>query len=313
MPDPISNIPELMLGTAMWGWTIDPKECFALMDCFYESGNRKVDAATNYPIDKNKEHFRLAENILLEWIKAHQVTDLQVNMKIGSLNNLKSPEHNLSKSFLMMNMGDYLQRFQSNLYGLMVHWDNREEKTAIGKTLEALDLFRKNGLAPGLSGIKNPQIYAELNQSYKLDFDIQIKHNLLHSDYQRYADFHKKRRFYTYGINAGGIKLDQKAYRENSSLQARSGQIQIPADLIPNLLQIKKEANKNKSRLPLSTMNHFGMIFAYYQPDVKGILLGTSQIDQLKSSLEFYGILSEAEYSDVWGCVKSNLASFRSQ
>ena len=305
MSNPIPNIPGLMLGTAMWGWTVDPKECFALLDCFYESGNRKVDCATNYPIDKNTVHFRLAENILLEWIKAHQVTDLQVNMKIGSLNNLKSPEHNLSKSFLMMNMGDYLQRFQSNLYGLMVHWDKRETESAIEKTMEALNLFRENGLTPGLSGIKNPQVYAKLNQPYSLEFDIQIKHNLLHSDYHRYVEFHKKKRFYTYGINAGGIKLDQDAYRENSSLQARSGQVQLPSGLIPNLIKIKEEANKIKGRQALSTMNHFGMIFAYYQPDVKGILLGTSRIDQLKSSLEFYKILGEADYSDVYRLQKS--------
>lgn len=66
----------------------------------------KVDAAVNYPINKNPDDFRAAEHILLDWVRTHGIRDLKITMKLGSLNNLRSPEHNLSKSFLLLNL-DY--------------------------------------------------------------------------------------------------------------------------------------------------------------------------------------------------------------
>ena len=62
---------ELVLGTAMWGWTVDKVTAFQLLDAWYAAGQRKVDTATNYPIDRVPEHFRLAEQILAEWIRAN--------------------------------------------------------------------------------------------------------------------------------------------------------------------------------------------------------------------------------------------------
>ncbi len=101
---PVTNhqSPTLILGTAMWGWTTPRETAFAMLDEWYSRGFREVDTATNYPIDRDPEHFRLAEKILLEWIAAHGVTDLEVMMKIGSVNNLRSPEHLLTKSFILM-------------------------------------------------------------------------------------------------------------------------------------------------------------------------------------------------------------------
>ena len=57
---------EIMLGTALWGWTTPPTVCYQLLDHFYESGYRQVDAATNYPINKNPSDFRRGEKILAE-------------------------------------------------------------------------------------------------------------------------------------------------------------------------------------------------------------------------------------------------------
>lgn len=289
-----------ILGTAMWGWTTPKKVAFELLDEFYQQGFREVDGATNYPINKNTKDWRAAEKILQEWIKANGVTDLKIMMKVGSLNNLKTPDHNLSKSFLLMNLEEYRSMFGSNLDTWMIHWDNRDDKAAVFKTLEVLQFAKNEGFRVGVSGLKYPEHYAGLNEEFNLDFRIQIKHNLLHSDYEKYHFFHGKRRFITYGINAGGIKLNSENYNKNSSLKARAADWSPPTPLIEKAQRVISEANQDATRSNLATFNHLGMIYAYYHDDISGILLGTSRVNQLKNSLDFMAQMQANNYEDVF-------------
>ncbi len=299
MPDQLPP-PNLILGTAQWGWTTNRQTAFSLLDEWYANGFREVDTATNYPIDKNPDHFRSAETILQEWVKANGITDLQVMMKIGSVNNLFTPEHILTKSFLLMMLDEYRHLFGSNLDTILVHWDNRESKDEIRESLEALETAKETGYKIGLSGIRYPALYAELNEEFNFDFRIQIKHNVLHSDYQRYASFHGSQRFITYGINAGGIKLDSSEYAANSTLKARGGDLSTEPPIVLKIKDLIKSINLNNDLPPIHSFFQIGMINAFYHTDVQGILLGTSKIEQLKQSTDFYQILRKADYSDVY-------------
>lgn len=299
---PNKNIPHpgLILGTAMWGWTVPEKHCFALLDEHYNRGFRQVDGATNYPINKRPEDFRKSENILLEWIGANGIRDLKVMMKIGSVNNMRSPEHNLNKSFLLMNLDDYRFRFGNNLDTLMIHWDNRSDKSLVLESLEALKQARDLGLRIGLSGIRHPEVYAQLNEGFSFNFSIQMKHNLLHSDYQSYQAFHGQNCFIAYGINAGGIKMDTSEYSGVSSFEARGGNTKVRHPIVAPLLKIIKKANSKKGAKAVKNFNHCGMTFAFYSPDISGILLGPSKVAQLKESLDFFEDLKNGSYFDLY-------------
>ena len=296
--------PSLILGTAMWGWTTPRATCFQLLNHFYQEGYREVDGATNYPINKKTEDFRKAETLLQEWIKAHEVRDLKVMMKVGSINNLRTPENNLSKSFLLMLLDEYRNTFGTNLDTLMIHWDNRAEEKEIRESLEALAIARAQGLRIGLSGIRHPEIYARIQEDMGLEFRIQIKHNLLHSDYSRYQPFHGKAGFITYGINAGGVKLDPGEYSLESSLKARGGNIEQEHPFAGTLRSILAKANQTPGRPAVSTFNHCGMTFAYHSPDVSGILVGPSKQQQLEDSLDFYTALKTYDYRDLYQNLK---------
>lgn len=291
--------PTLLLGTAMWGWTTSRQTAFEMLDEWYAQGLREVDAATNYPIDKDPAHFRLAERILVEWIDAHGIDDLQVVVKVGSINNLRTPDHDLSKAFLLEKLAEYQTSLRANLATLMVHWDNRALAAELRETLEALAIAAQHGLRVGLSGIAHPASYAQLNHEFGLDFRIQFKHNLLQSDYGRYAPFHGQNRFIAYGINAGGLKLDADAYTAQSSLLARGGQPAAPS-LTHRLGAVIDSANRHLGRPALSAMHELGMIYAFYQADMQGILLGGSSTAQLKSSIDFHQTLKDYDYSDVY-------------
>lgn len=297
--------PTLLLGAAMWGWTIPRAACFGLLDYFYGQGFREVDGATNYPINKKIEDFRKAENILLEWIRANQVQDLKVCMKVGSINNLRTPEINLSKSFLLMLLDEYRNLFGPNLDTFMIHWDNRPEEGPARESLEALQIAREMGLRVGLSGIRHPEVYARLNESFGIKFRIQAKHNILQSDYARYRPFHGRAAFITYGINAGGMKLDQKEYHAGSTLKARGGNTEAEHPLAGPLRAILRQASQKEGRPQAVNFNHCGMAFSFYSPDVEGILLGASSLEQLKDSIGFYRALTTYDYRDLYKNLRS--------
>ncbi len=247
----------------MWGWNVPRETAFDLLDFFYKNGFREIDAATNYPINKDATAFRLSEKILAEWIKVNGVVDLKIIQKIGSINNQRTPEINLNKSFLLLIADEYQHLFRSNLDCLMIHWDNRMDKNDVENTFEAFDYFNKIGLKIGLSGIKYPDIYSEINSQFNYKFTIEVKHNPIQSDLSRYSSLlNKDNRFLAYGINAGGLKLPDENRGELSSFELRGGK----KELVEQLLAKTGEHPKNM------TMNQLGLIFVAGTLDDVGVV-----------------------------------------
>jgi len=292
---------DLVLGTAQWGWTIDRQTAFSLLDFWLESGERHIDAATNYPIDKNPAHFRLSEQMLSEYIAAHGLHDLRIVMKIGSLNNLRTPDINLAPSFLRMMTEEYLRLYGDNLGRIMIHWDNRDSEKDIRSGLEVLAAIQQEfGLEPGLSGIKHPQWYAVANQDYNLEFDIQLKHNVFQSDLPHYEPLrHANHRFFAYGINGGGVRL-QADYKEDSTYLARGGDPDKVANSLAYLRLKLPEWNTAFVRPPVQTMNHLGLIHAVLNPEIGGLVVGASSVAQLQQTFEFVRNIETFDYEDVY-------------
>ncbi len=294
----------LILGTAMWGWTMDRATCFELLDLFYAAGGREVDGATNYPINKDPGAFRLAEKILLEWIDAHQVTDLKVMMKLGSINNMRTPECNLSKSFLLFGLEEYQNTFGENLDTIMIHWDNRDELDQIKETVAALAVARATGYRIGWSGLRCPDQYAEALAENPMPIRIQLKHNILQSAYSHYEAFHGKAQFIAYGINAGGLKLDTDHYRKDGSLKARGGDKESAAAIVSDLQRIVKQAAEKQGNPSPLSMNHLAMIYALQYPGIDQILIGPSRKEQLADCLNWAENIAAYDYSDVFSSLK---------
>lgn len=311
----------LILGTAQWGWTVSEKEAFQILDAWLSTGHKQIDCATNYPINRNPADFRAAEKILQEYIKAHGLHDLQITMKIGSLDNQRSPEVNLSPSFLQMMTEEYFRIFDSNLEVIMFHWDNREQRNEISESLVALKRMEKAlGIRSGLSGIAHPDAYAEINATLGLSFDIQLKHNILQSDLSRYAPLQSPvsaepptappHRFFAYGINASGLKLEPP-YPAESTYLVRGGQPENAAPVLEKINRLLPEWNTAFVRPPVKTLNHIGLIFAGLEPALDGILLGVSSLAQLRESLDFWRNFEVFDYSDVFSALKKILLPIR--
>ena len=296
---------KLILGSAQWGWTVRKQEAFSVLDHWLEAGFRDIDCATNYPIDRNPADFRAAEKILLEYVRAHGLRNLCITMKIGSLDNMRSPEVNLTPSFILMMGEEYHRVFDSNLCCVMLHWDNRDSETGIRGSLEALaTLQTAAGIRPGLSGIARPEWYARANADYRLSFDIQLKHNILQSDIERYGPLMTpeagvSHRLFAYGINAGGIKLEER-YEAGSTFLARGGQPEKSAAILEKIRAALPGLNAAFVRPPLKTMNHIGLIYAGLHPGLSGIVVGASSANQLRETLDFWRNVETFEYGDAF-------------
>ncbi|MEM6379104.1 MAG: aldo/keto reductase [Bacteroidota bacterium] len=293
-------LPELVLGTAMWGWNVSTQEAHHILDVFYENGFRQVDAATNYPINKNPDDFRRSEQILEAWIRANGIKDLEIMMKIGSINNLYTPDHNLTPSFLQLNWQYYQGHFETNLAAMMIHWDNRDEIDSIKESFTVLDRIHRAGLKIGASGVRYPEVYAAINQEFQLPLIIQLKHNLLYSDIPRYASLDNWASYYSYGINAGGLKLSSELYTGKSTLKARGRHNSEPLPLVQDLKPTIKAFNQKKKAPSIAKMNEVSMCFALLNTRLSGVLLGPSRVAQLQDSLHFYQGLKSYDYSDLF-------------
>jgi aryl-alcohol dehydrogenase-like predicted oxidoreductase len=291
----------LLLGTAQWGWNVSEKQAFGLLDAWLSAGYRAVDCATNYPINRNPSDFRAAEKILLAYVKAHGLHDLKITMKIGSMDNMRTPDINLAPSYVLMAGEEYLRQFRENLRCVMLHWDNRDDTQAISETLTALKLLQDTfGLRPGLSGIAHPELYAQLANEKALFFDIQMKSNVLQSSVDQYAAcFSPQNHLFAYGINAGGVKLEGQ-YSQQDTYLLRGGKPAQVAEKLESIRALLPDLNTAFVRPPLKTMNHLGLVYAGLHPRINGILLGVSSVAQLKETLDFWRNLEVFDYSDAW-------------
>jgi aryl-alcohol dehydrogenase-like predicted oxidoreductase len=298
---------KLILGSAQWGWTVAADAAFRILDAWLKTGNRAVDGATNYPINRNPADFRRSEKILLEYIAAHGLRDLKLTLKIGSMNNLRAPDVNLSPSFIAMMAEEYLRLFDGNLEGIMLHWDNRADAAAIRASLDSLSsLYGRYRLQPGLSGIAHPDVYAELLPEYDFKFDIQLKNNILQSDLPRFQPLlGQGHRFFAYGINAGGIKLEG-GYDAHSAFLARGGKPDAAAAVLATLQKRLPGFSKTPGRPPVTNMNHIGLIYNLLNPNLNGVLIGVSSLKQLEETLDFYKNIENFDYKDVYAALSIN-------
>ncbi len=296
------NNKTLILGTAMWGWSIDRPECFNLLDYYYKKGFREVDTATNYPINKNKKYFRYAENTIQEWIKTNGVNDLKVIVKVGSLSNDGSPDINLTKSFLLLSYDYYFDKFRENFNNFMIHWDNRDSEADIRDSLEALKIISEKKIGVGISGIKYPAIYARIADYLELNLTIELKHNIISSGLQHYKLFKGKSRLVAYGINMGGIKLYEE-YQNNSSVKLRGVNINLIEDYKRKLQEII-DSSKGTLDYDLKTFNHLNMIYGYHTHDISAIIIGPSNFEQLTASIDFWEQLKQNDKYFLYSKIK---------
>lgn len=139
------NIAPLVFGGNVFGWTIDEKTSFAVLDAFVDHGFNAIDTADVYSAWVPGNSGGESESIIGRWLKQRPGTRDKVTIftKVGS--QMGSPENKgLSKRWVLQAVEDSLSRLGTDHIDLYFsHWPDPE--TPHEETLSAYAELRKAG------------------------------------------------------------------------------------------------------------------------------------------------------------------------
>ena len=159
------QIPRLVFGGNVFGWTVDEKQSFSLLDALLERGFSAIDTADVYsawaPGNKGGE----SETIIGKWFAAHPGVREKVTLftKVGA--DLGEPgKKGLSARWIEHAVNDSLRRLQTDYIDLYFsHWPDSE--TPYDETLGAYQKLLNAGKirAVGASNLNAEQLQASLS------------------------------------------------------------------------------------------------------------------------------------------------------
>jgi len=176
------EIAPLNFGGNVFGWTLDEKESFRILDAFVAAGFNFIDTADTYPWWVNGTG-GLSETIIGKWMRERgNRDDLVIATKVGS----ETKEHpkDISREHIMRSVEESLHRLQTDRIDLYyTHFD--DEKTLVEETLAAYDAAIKAGKVRhiGASNVPPERITRTMDLAEKSDLPryvaLQPHYNLL--------------------------------------------------------------------------------------------------------------------------------------
>lgn len=176
------DIAPLIFGGNVFGWTIDEKQSFALLDEFTVAGFNCIDTADSYSRWVEGNAGGESEAIIGNWMQARKNRDkMIIATKVGA--DMGQGHKDVSKNYILKAVEGSLQRLQTDYIDLyQTHWDN--EETPVQETLEAYDMLVKQGKVRwiGASNLSPERLNASLQNSkakgYPVYQTLQPEYNL---------------------------------------------------------------------------------------------------------------------------------------
>jgi aryl-alcohol dehydrogenase-like predicted oxidoreductase len=187
------EIMPLVFGGNVFGWTVNEKTSFELLDAFVDRGLNCIDTADVYSRWVAGNKGGESETIIGNWLKKsgkrHQVV---IATKAGSSMNANDPKKNLSKSYILKAAEDSLRRLQTDHIDLyQSHYDDLD--TPVEETLEAYHQLIKEGKVRyiGASNFKAERLSESLKASEEHKFPTYISMQPEYNLYDR-ASYEKE-------------------------------------------------------------------------------------------------------------------------
>ncbi len=163
------SVAPINFGGNVFGWTLDEKQSFDILDQFTQRGFNFIDTADTYSWWVNGKGGQ-SEEIIGKWMKSRgNRNELVIATKVGS--ETKEHGHDISRKHILKSVDESLQRLQTDHIDLYyTHFD--DNKTPVEETLSAYDEIIKAGKVRYI-GVSNlsPERLRE-------SFEVSRKHNL---------------------------------------------------------------------------------------------------------------------------------------
>ncbi|UAB82937.1 aldo/keto reductase [Zunongwangia sp. SCSIO 43204] len=137
------NVAPINLGGNVFGWTLDEKKSFEILDAFTDKGFNFIDTADMYSYWVDGGEGGQSETIIGNWLKrSGKRNDIVLATKVGGETGVHPVD--TSKKHILEAVDKSLQRLQTDHIDLYyTHFD--DEKTPVEETLEAYDEIIKAG------------------------------------------------------------------------------------------------------------------------------------------------------------------------
>lgn len=157
------EIVPLVFGGNVFGWTLDEKKSFEILDAIVDLGLNAIDTADVYSRWAPGNQGGESEIIMGKWLKAnpHKRDKLLIFTKVGS--DMGGDRKGLSKRWIIQSVEESLKRLQIDVIDLyQSHWPDPD--VAYEETLSAYDQLLKEGKirAIGASNLNAQQFSASL-------------------------------------------------------------------------------------------------------------------------------------------------------
>ncbi|MBX2987160.1 MAG: aldo/keto reductase [Bdellovibrionaceae bacterium] len=167
--NPDIQIAPIVFGGNVFGWTIDEKKSFEVLDAFVDAGFNCIDTADVYSRWAPGNQGGESEAIIGRWMASRKNRDrIVIATKVG----MEMPDgKGLSKDRIAMAMEASLKRLQTNYVDLyQAHAD--DESTSLEESLAAFEKIQKAGKARviGASNYKGARLQKALETAEKAGF-----------------------------------------------------------------------------------------------------------------------------------------------
>src|SRR6185437_11225580 len=179
------HVAPLALGGNVFGWTIDEKKSFTILDRFMAAGYNLVDTADVYSRWAPGNKWGESETIIGRWMKDRRNRDkVIVATKVGS--DMGQGKKDLSARYILQAVENSLTRLQTDYIDLyQSHYD--DPSTPVDETLEVYAKLVKNGKARiiGASNFTPERLQQSLEAATRLGYPLYHTLQPLYNLYDR--------------------------------------------------------------------------------------------------------------------------------
>jgi aryl-alcohol dehydrogenase-like predicted oxidoreductase len=278
-------------GGNVFGWTIDEKKSFEILDAFTGAGFNFIDTADVYSRWKPGNEGGESETIIGNWLKNNKNrNDVIIATKVGS--DMGNGKKGLSKKYILQAAEDSLKRLQIDHIDLyQTHFD--DESTPIEETLDAYDQLIKEGKVRhiGASNLTPDRLRESL--------EIGAANGLpMYQTFQPEYNLYEREKFengleplclgnslgvITYFSLASGFLTGKYRTKDDLGKSARGGDMDKHFNergfkILAVLDEVSKTLNSNPATVSLAWLIH--------RPSVTAPIVSATSIEQLQSIIQ---------------------------
>lgn len=278
-------------GGNVFGWTLDEKKSFEILNGFTEAGFNFIDTADVYSRWKAGNSGGESEKIIGNWLKEKKNRhDIILTTKVGS--DMGDSKKGLKKKYILQAVEDSLKRLKTDYLDLyQTHFD--DESTPVLETLEAYDQLVKDGKIRwiGTSNMSPERIKESLETSAEKGLPsyetLQPHYNLYarekyESQYETLALGHGLGVFTYFSLESGFLTGKYRT-KEDLKKSPRGGDMDKYFDerglkILDALDEIAKQENTTPAAVALAWL--------IQRPSVTAPIVSATSIEQLKSIIQ---------------------------